>query len=240
MKQIREDEGNIIIGAAVTHSEIIESDLVNQYFPALALACSMIGSHQIRNTATIGGNLCTCASCADTAPILFAFGASVEIKSSSWSRTILITDFFKGHHYNDLMKGEILTSIIIRKPSFKKGSFAAHYEKFGLRNSAAVSVASVAVSLRVEDEEVVEGCIVVGACAATPIVCLKSIEMLNGTNISQVKEGSEFIKLLGETVAKEIFPIDDIRGSSNYRKDIVRVISGRAVLKALSNIGEKA
>jgi aerobic carbon-monoxide dehydrogenase medium subunit len=235
LKHIREDEDNIVIGSGVTHEEIIESDIVNKYLPSLAQTCSTIGSHQIRNTATIGGNLCTCASCADSAPILICHDASVEISSTLGKRIIKLTEFLKGHHFNDLNKGELLTNIIISKSSNNMGS---HFEKFGLRNSAAISVASVAVSLSIEDEKVVENCIVVGASAATPIECPKSVEMLNGTNLSELTEGSDFIKKLGESVAKEIFPIDDIRGSGNYRKDVVRAISGRTILKALANRGE--
>ena len=238
LKQIYEDENNIIIGGGVTHEQIISSYLINKYIPALAQTCRTIGSHQIRNTATIGGNLCTCASCADTAPILITFAASVEISSSLGKRTILVTEFFKGHHFNDLLKGEILTNIIIPKPKSDKGNFVAHYEKFGLRNTASISVASVAVSLVVKDNKIIKNHIVVGASAATPIECPKSVEMLNGTKLSELVEESEFIKNLGESVAKEIFPIDDIRGSGNYRKDIVRAISGRAVIKALANMGE--
>jgi len=233
LKQIEENDNNIIIGACTSHNDIINSDIIKKYMPSLAETCKTIGSDQIRNTGTIGGNLCTCASCADTAPILIANNAKLEITSSVDSRTINLIEFLRGHHQNSLKKGELLINIIVPKP---KKHTASYFTKFGLRNSAAISVASVAISLQIQNDIISEASVVVGACASTPIECPNSIQKLINANISNFKADGEKLKDFGNTVAQEIFPIDDIRGSRNYRKNVVKAISQRALLEVINRI----
>jgi len=234
LKKISENNGSISIGAGATHSEIIESEIIKKFLPALASTCGTIGSSQIRNTGTIGGNLCTCASCADTAPILLTFDAEVEITSNKGRRIILLEEFLKGHHINDLKKDELLTRIVVPKPS---KNLSAYFEKFGLRNSAAISVVSIAISVLHKDNKIINNSVVIGASAPTPIKCPRSMNLLMGQDIrelNKMNENDKFLLEFGELVTKEIFPIDDIRGSGNYRRDIVKTISIRALLNVIS------
>ncbi|MFH1049448.1 MAG: xanthine dehydrogenase family protein subunit M [bacterium] len=230
LKSIAETDENIIIGSCASHNQIAESKIIKKYLPALANAVLTIGTHQIRNTATIGGNLCTCASCADSAPILMIYNASLEIGSEIGKRLINASDFFIGHHINSLNKGELLLNIIVPKP---KNNFGTHFEKFGLRESASISVASVSVSVVVEKDIITDANIVIGACAPTPMKSEKAISVLKNTNIKNLNKDSEVLKQVGSAASSEVLPIDDIRSSAVYRRNIVNVLTQRVLLKAI-------
>ncbi len=233
LKIIEVTNNNIIIGSCVTHSEIENSDIIKIQLPALAHAVSTIGTHQIRNTASIGGNLCTCASCADSAPILMIYNAELEIGSKVGSRKLKLSDFILGHHVNALKESELLLRIIVPKPN---PNFGAHFEKFGLRESASISVASVAVSVSIENDIIAEANVVIGACAPTPMQIPSAMKELVGIDINELKKDSAQLNKVGDVAASEVVPIDDIRGSADYRKNIVKTLTQRAVLKALNNI----
>jgi len=235
LTKITENNDEVIIGSCATHNQIADSEIVRNYIPALADTCLTIGTHQIRNTATIGGNLCTCASCADSAPILIIYNATLEIGSESGNRLIPAYEFFLGHHVNALQKGELLLNIII--PKHNK-DFGAYFEKFGLRESASISVASVAAGFRIENNKIINANIVIGACAPTPIISEKAISLLNNSNIEELFKDSELLGKIGEAAASEIHPIDDIRASAAYRKEIVNVITQRVILKAISKVNK--
>ena len=94
LKAIEEDDKNIYIGAGLTHDDVIASPLIRKHIPGLVNALSKIGSAQVRNSATIGGNICTAASCSDSAPILMALNASVEVMASGSTRIVALKDFF--------------------------------------------------------------------------------------------------------------------------------------------------
>ncbi len=230
---ISEDEKNVYIGSTVTFDQISKSKIILANIPALAQAVSTIGTHQVRNTGTVGGNLCTCASCADSAPIMIAYNASVEVGSKIGIKNYDLIDFFVNHHVTILSKSELLTKIIIPKPSSKIG---AYFEKFGLRESASISVASVAVVIKFDNDVIHDASIVIGACAPTPVKSVRATKLLIGLKLDEIKKGSEILENVGLAAVRDIFPIDDIRGGADYRKDIVKVLSQKVILKAVQSI----
>jgi len=230
LKLITEDEQNIFIGACATHSEVIASPLVGKILPALVEATSKIGSDQIRNSGTIGGNICTAASCSDTAPVLLSMGSSVEIADSGNTRTVALRDFFTFNKKTILEKGEIVTRIIIPKPGSGTGIW---YEKFGLRESGSIAVASVAAMIRMRKNVCAEACIVIGAVAPTPRISEKASELLIGKKVSELVENSPLPDAAGNAAVSDSIPIDDIRGGAQFRRDILKVLVKRAVQRAL-------
>ena len=144
LKLIRQNKSNLYIGAGVTHNQIKHSQLIKDKFPALIDAASNIGTEQIRNTGTVGGNLSTGASCCDMAPVLIAYDAIVEIASSTKKRTVSLKDFFIHHKETSLAKGEIMTKVIVPVPNQGVG---VSFLKFGLREAASISVASVSIRI---------------------------------------------------------------------------------------------
>jgi carbon-monoxide dehydrogenase medium subunit len=228
--KILEESGNqLVIGAAVTHNEIKNSKFIKEKFPALTEAASLIGTDQVRNTATVGGNLCTGASCCDMAPVLIASNASVEIVSTNGKRIVALKDFFVFHKETSIGKGEIMTKIIV--PLSEPGTGVC-FKKFGLREAASISVASASAFVKVEDGVCVDSRIVVGAVAPIPKIIKKASKVFNGAKVTELLEGSSILKEVGEAAAADSLPLDDIRGTADFRRDIVNVLTQRAVLKA--------
>ena len=231
LKAIHQDSANFFFGAGVTHNEIIASPLISESFPAISEAASTIGTDQVRNTGTIGGNLCTGASCCDMAPILMAFNANVEICSSTKSRIVPLNKFFISHRETCIKKGEVMTRIII--PRAEVGTSAC-FEKFGLREAASISVASVAVAIIIKDNICVNARFVVGAAAPTPKFSTGASDILIGEKISEFTEDSSILKLAAKAAAADSLPIDDLRGSVNYRRHLVKILTKRAIVTAFS------
>jgi carbon-monoxide dehydrogenase medium subunit len=236
LKLITEDGNNLYIGAAATHSEVIASPLVGKFAPALAEATSKIGSDQVRNSGTIGGNICTAASCCDTAPVLLSMNASVEIAGHDNSKIVPLRDFFTFNKKTIVINGELVTRIIVPKPGPGTGTC---YEKFGLREAGSISVVSVAAKVRIIDDIIVDACIVIGAVAPTPKISEKATEILKGKRVSDFAENSVILEEAGDAAVRDSVPIDDIRGGAQFRRDVLKVIAKRAIRRAVEIVNSE-
>jgi CO/xanthine dehydrogenase FAD-binding subunit len=206
--------GKLAIGAAVTISSIIKSDLVMQNAPLLVDACRTMASPGIRNAATIGGNVCNASPAADGAVALLALGAEVNIVSSSGEHSVAIEDFFTGPGQTILGPNEIVTgfNIPLRQAGVKWG-----WSKLGQRKAEAISIASAAICLSLENGKCRGVRIALGAVAPTPLLAVKAAEMLEG----EAPEAGLVAKV-AEKASDGTSPIDDIRASAWYRRQIVR------------------
>ena len=231
LKSIYQNADNLFIGAGVTHNETFSSPVIKEAFPAISEAASTIGTDQVRNRGTIGGNLCTGASCCDMAPILMALNANVEICSSTNTRTMPLQEFFIFHRETRLQKGEIMTKIIVPRA---KTSSSACFEKFGLREAASISVASVAVAIRQNEGLCADVCIVIGAVAPVPKISTAANDVLTGKEISGLSKDSSLLEQVCEAAAADSLPIDDIRAKAEYRKNLIKVLTKRAIVRAIS------
>jgi CO/xanthine dehydrogenase FAD-binding subunit len=231
LKSAHQDAASLFIGAGLTHNEIVASPVIKESFPAIAEAASTIGTDQVRNAATIGGNLCTGASCCDMAPILLALNAHVEISSSTKTRAVPLSEFFISHRETCIEKGEVMIKIIV--PRGEAGTGAC-FEKFGLREAASVSVASVAVAMSIKDGLCADARVVIGAVAPTPKISIGASDVLVGKKISEISGDSPILKLACEAATADSRSIDDLRGSADYRQHLIRVLTKRALVKALS------
>ncbi len=234
LSSIRIKEGKIYIGACATHNDILHSPELVKHCPSLCDTARNIATEQIRNTATVGGNLCTAASCCDMAPILMALDAEIEITSSAGSRILPLREFFTDHRKTDLKNSEILTGIILKIPS---KDTSACYKKHGLRNAASIAVASVACMIRAEKQTCSEAAIVLGAVSPTPRMSMKAGDLLKGMNIEELDEDQ--LKKIGEAAASEAEPIDDIRGTAEYRIELVKVLTVRAIKDSIDQLRKK-
>ncbi len=230
LKIIREDKKNIYIGSCVTHSEVIASALIRKQIPALAEATSKIGSEQVRNTGTIGGNLCTAASCSDSAPVLMALNASIEVVDKESGRMIPLKEFFIFNKKTVLKKGELMTRIIIPKPV--TGTKVC-YEKFGLREAGSIAVVSVAAMVRFVNDICLDACIVIGAVAPVPKISDRAGRILKGSKVTDLVKDSSKMAEVADAAVKDSIPIDDIRGGAQFRRDVLHVLTQRAILRAL-------
>ncbi|MEM2413977.1 MAG: xanthine dehydrogenase family protein subunit M [Sulfolobales archaeon] len=220
-----EDLGRTIrIGAATRLQELIESNVVSQNLPLLKAAVESMGSWQIRNMATIGGNLCNASPAADTAPPLLAYDAEFVVIGSEGLRVIPSTKFFVGYRKTALNPCEILKEILVKKSEWSGWS----YVKLGRRGGFTLSVVAVAVLAKVIDGIVYDVRIALNSVAPVPIRAYKAEEVVRGKRVSW-----SLIEEAANTVAGEVTPIDDVRSTSWYRREMSYQLAKDALAKAL-------
>jgi len=218
-------ENGLHIGALATFNDICSHDAVRQHYPVLVEVFGDIASHQVRNLATIGGNICNAAPSADSAPILMTMDARVEISGIEGKRTMLLEEFFRGPGEVDLEHGDILTGIIVPTPAARTG-YA--YIKHTVRKSLDIAIVGVAVAVTLDDAGMCSDArVVIGASAPVPLRINKAEEALMGTSLNE-----NDVKQAGQLAVGAVRPIDDVRRSAAYRRDMADVILARAVKKA--------
>jgi CO/xanthine dehydrogenase FAD-binding subunit len=233
LREIDNNDDYIKIGPSLTHNDVMNSTIIKHEFPALSEACSKVGSHQIRNSATIGGNLCTGASCADTAPILLAYEASVKLSSVGGEHIVPLKEFIINHHVTTINSDEIMTGILINKSKLRT---VACFEKFGLREAASISVASSSSVLKFDNDNCISARIVVGACGPIPIVSENAGSFLEGRTLKELIDSDDLLAQAGELASNDSKPISDIRGSADYRRHLVKILTVAAIRKSLNQI----
>lgn len=216
--------GGARIGALATITDIIQHSTLALAFPLLVEAARRIGSVQIRNVATIGGNLCNCSPCADMALPLLVLEAKVRLRTSETTREVPVEDFFKGPGESCLLSDEIMTDILLDPPD---ANAIAVFMKKG-RVKMDLAVASVAVLLDMEGDLCRKAYIAAGSVAPVPRRLREVEEKLEGTILSE-QIISEAQKIAKSSVA----PITDIRSTEDYRREIVGVFVKRSLERAL-------
>ncbi len=215
------------IGALTTLHAIEVSPLLREKYSALTQAAHLLGSPQVRNLATVGGNLCHAAPSAETAAPLLSFSASVRMVSPQGERVLPLDSFFTGPGTTILKDGDLVTEIIL--PDSSPGTRSA-YLKHCPRGSMDIAVVGVAAMLVLSSEGgTIERCrIGLGAVAPTPIRAKGAEELLKGK-----KPTEQLIQEAAEKAAAESDPISDIRATADYRRQMVRVLTTRALKAAL-------
>jgi aerobic carbon-monoxide dehydrogenase medium subunit len=219
-------DGSISLGALTTMYEIETSPLIKKKFHFLAQSAAEVGSIQIRNRATIGGNMCNATPSADTAPALIALGASAKISGGAGERSISLEEFFKAPGQTVLSADEILTEIIIpRTPA----GLVGEYIKFSPREMMDLAYVGVAVAYDFEPQK--RTCagvrIVLGAVAPTPIRAKRAEATVEGQALSE-----SLAEKAGNIAAEEAKPISDVRSTADYRRAMVAAMTKRALLNA--------
>ena len=225
---VTRDNGEIRHGACTSMSEIEADPLIQSAAPVLAHAAGRIACPQIRNRATIGGNLCNASPAADTAIPLLLLDAVVDLASSRSNgatvRKVPIADFFLGPGDTVLAPGEILTRIHFTPPS--DGTLAA-WDKFGTRPSMEIAVASVGLAIRVETGTVTHARVAYGSVAPVPLRGRQAEAELVGRPLS-----AAVIDECKAAARAEIMPIGDLRASEAYRREIVGIMLERMLERA--------
>ncbi len=212
------------IGALATINSIEVSPVVRQKFGILAQAASQLGTPQIRNRATIGGNLCNAAPSAETAPALLVLEAKVKIVGAGGERTVPLENFFAGPGRTVLSAGEILTEILVPNLPPRSGGV---YIKQTVRKAMDLAIVGVAVIITLQGNIIGDVKIALGAVAPTPIRARKAEAIIRGQKLD--------VALLDKAAlvaSEEASPIDDIRSSAEYRRRIVRILVARAIRQA--------
>jgi carbon-monoxide dehydrogenase medium subunit len=233
LKPIAMTDQGLSIGALATHAEIMRSRLVRDHAPALIDAAHTIGAVQTRNLGTLGGNLVSGVPSMDSGPALCALEALVTLIGAGGRRQLPIGEFFLGPRQTALKAGELLAEIVIPKGNLGK---PADFQKFGLRKGQALALVNVAVASWVDRDRntFVTPRIALGAVAPTIMRAPQAEAFLEGRAITP-----EAMAEAGRLAAAEARPISDFRASAPYRRDLVAVLTRRALANACARAKER-
>jgi carbon-monoxide dehydrogenase medium subunit len=222
---IKRQRGAVRIGALTTVGEVLRSEIIRDDLPLLAEVAQHFASVQIRNLATVGGNLCNAAPSADLALPLLVLDARLHIRGLGRSRQLAIADFFLGVNKTALRRGEILTAITVPRPRARTG--AAH-AKLGVRQAMDLAFVGVAAALQLAPAGKCRAArVALGAVAPIPMRAHKAEAVLEGAAITD-----EVIAQAAAVAAAESRPISDLRASKQYRREMVEVLARRALREA--------
>lgn len=248
-------QNGVKMGAGATHTEIANNGFIRKRYSALADAAGNVGSKQIRNVATVGGNICNAAPSADTACPLLVFDAKVVIAGKPGSREVPIDDFFLGPNKAALGPGELVTGVVM--PAFGENTGSA-YIKHARRHAMDLPILGIAARVTVKVGGSEAGCrdafgtsdmsqiirglekekvafedvrIAMSVVAPRPVRAKKAEEALKGKIISE-----KLFEEVGEIAASESQPRDSIRGEAWYRREMVKVLTRRALLRSINRI----
>ena len=231
LKKIEDINGTLKIGALVTASELESSSIIRSKFIALSEAAGCMASPPIRNVATIGGNIAGGVPSADLPPSLIAVDAILHIFREGHDKQMKLKDFFVFARETKLEPGDIITFIEVSP--LPEGTGTA-YQKFGLRESNACTVAGVAVRISLDKDRIIASTITLGAVAPTPLIACKASQYLQNKIVSD-----EVIVQASILAAEEAKPITDIRSTIDHRKQIVQILTKRALQLAAKRAKEK-
>ncbi|MFQ5414836.1 MAG: FAD binding domain-containing protein [Phycisphaerae bacterium] len=229
LRGVSQTNGSLRIGARTTITELDQAPVVREGFAPLLDATREMAARQIRNVATVGGNLASAVSCADLPPILIAMNASVVLWSPGGTRTVALEDFFAGPRRTVARQDEILTEVRVPAAPSRAG---AAYARFALRDGNAIAVAGVAAGLELDtDGRIATARIVLGAVAPNPML----VDDAAGALVGQHPAGGSFEAAARAAVAAAR-PISDVRGSAGFRREVVGVLTQRALATAHERI----
>jgi carbon-monoxide dehydrogenase medium subunit len=218
-------DGGLRIGASVTARELELDARVRSRFAALAESAAMVGSVQVRNLATLGGNLCNAAPSADMAPPLLALDAEAVIAGPSGQRRVSMASFFLGVRRTVLAPGELLLEIVVPAQGAQSGG---NYLRHTPRRELDIAVVGVASQVTLAGGKCTTARIALAAVAPVPLRATDAEQALVGQSLTPQQ-----IERAAELAAGAARPIDDHRGSIEFRHHLVRVLTRRTLTTAL-------
>jgi N-methylhydantoinase B len=230
LKGIRESETGIAFGALTTWAEIRDAALPPG-FDGLKFAAREVGGQQVQNRGTVAGNLCNASPAADGVPPLLTLEASIEIASLRGRRSVPLAEFMTGNRKTILAGDELVTAVHVPKPA---PGARSTFLKLGARAYLVISIVSVATLVHVgEDDCVAEAAIAVGACSAVPQRLRQLEQDLVGV------QAADAMRIVAAKHMEALQPIDDVRGSAEYRRRAALVVVRRALMQCVA-IGSEA
>ncbi len=218
-------ENGLKIGSLATVREVETSSIVKEKYAGLYQAARELGSIQVRNRATVAGNICRASPSADTLPPLIADNATIHTFGPAGERTMPLENFFTGPGKTVLTEGEILSEISVPSPPPKTGKI---YLKLGRRAAMELATVGVAISLTLDGNHCREVRIVLAAVAPTPIRATDAEDLLQGSELIE-----EILEKAALAARDQCRPISDVRGSAGYRREMVRVLTLRGLRLAI-------
>ena len=226
--RIKYGKGQLTVGGVVTVSALTREEIVQKEFDIFVEAAKVFGSPQIRNKATVGGNICRSSPSSDMAPPLLVLDAKLTLASKKGERSIPIKEFFLGPERTSLKSGEFLKEIQIPTPPKHTGTAFLKIR----RTAFDLAIVNVAAAVKVSRNKFEDVRIALGGVAPTPMRAWKAEEQIRGKACTD-----ENIEVAAETASGETSPISDVRSSAEYRKEVSKILVKRALKAALGRIG---
>ena len=229
-----EKNGTIRIGALTSFSHLAADPVIQENIPVLGEAANQVGSPQIRNIGTIGGNVCNGSPAADTPPTLFALDAEVELAGAEGIRRLPIRDFYIRAGVVALKPDELLTAVLIPEEAYR--DYTGHYIKYAMRNALDISVVSCSVNVRLtKDKKRIDNIrAAFGAVGPVPLRTPDAEASARGQELTE-----QTLKKFSLAVLKEIQPWSDWRTSKEFREHIAGELSARALIRSIELGGGK-
>jgi xanthine dehydrogenase FAD-binding subunit len=225
-----DEDKNLVIGPGTCFTRVGESPLIDKHIPVLSEAVRTIGGPQVRNMATIGGNLCNGVPSADSASPLMALNAVLTIEGANGSRQVPIEGFFLGPGRVALEHHEILTAITVTGDNY--AGYYGHFYKYAMRDAMDIATIGCAAVCKVEDGRLKDLRLAYGVAAPVPIRCKHAETKARDRQISQ-----ELLKDIAEAVMDDVNPRTSWRAAKEFRLQIIRTLAHRAVKQAILNAG---
>ena len=229
MQTIKKSDSGFRIGAAVSGAQLGENKALTKAWPGVVEATNLIGSDQIQSRCTMVGNLCNASPAADSVPAMIAAGAKAVVVGKSKRRTIPVEEVVKGPGKTSLAKGEVIESIVLPKRPAKSGDA---YLRFTPRTEMDIAVVSAGVNLTLERGVIKKARVALGAVAPTAILVPAAAKAIIGTRLDD-----EALEALAAACSAACKPIDDKRGTIEYRTRVAGVLAKRAAKIAFQRAG---
>ncbi len=222
--------GGVRIGAALPLAHVRDDDRIKAVFPALATAAGLVGAAQIQNRATLGGNIGNAAPSGDTIPPLIVLGGTVAIAGPRGTREEPVANVFAGPGSLTLQPDEFLVSFRVPAP---KANSSSYYVRFIPRAEMDIAVVGVGVSMAINGGGQVEDVnIALASVAPIPLVASEAQDVLRGETLT-----TTLVREAGERAERAISPISDVRGSAEYRRELSKVLTRRAIAACAAQLG---
>ena len=229
-----DNDGNIIIGAGTSFYNITYNEIIQKYVPSLGEAVNTVGGPQVRQTGTIGGNICNGATSADSASTMTALEADIVLEGPNGERTVNIKDFYTGPGKTVRDRCEVCKCFIIKKENYE--NYYGYYFKYGKRKSLEIATlgCSVLVKLNSSKDTIEDVKIAYGVAAPTPSRAPSAEEFAKGKKLSE-----NFIDEFGEKALSDMKPRDSWRASKEFREQLIKEMAKRSLVNSIRRAGGK-
>jgi xanthine dehydrogenase FAD-binding subunit len=224
------DDGDVVIGPLTCFTRVAESSVIRKHIPVLSEAILTIGGPQVRNMATIGGNLCNGVPSADSATPLIALNAVVTIEGANGSRQMPLENFFLGPSRVALKQHEILTAITVTRDNY--ADYYGHFYKYAMRDAMDIATIGCSAVCKVQVDILKDLRLAYGVAAPVPIRCKRTEDKIRGRQISQ-----QLLVDISAAVVDDVHPRTSWRAAKDFRLQIIATLAQRVVKQAILNAG---
>lgn len=229
-----DDKGDVVIGAGTSFHDITYNEIIQKHIPSLGEAVNTVGGPQVRETGTIGGNICNGATSADSASTMTALEADIVLEGPNGERTVNIKDFYTGPGKTVRDRCEVCKCFIIKKENFE--NYYGYYFKYGKRKSLEIATlgCSVLVKLNNAKDTIDDVKIAYGVAAPTPSRAPSAEAFAKGKKLNE-----DFINEFGDKALSDMKPRDSWRASKEFREQLIKEMARRSLVNAIRRAGGK-